>query len=296
MTYIPKCGRRRRVWKNTFWTSLWGGVNCQIRRGGEIIFFFRDVTWFWSREKLKEKNNLWIFIFQITLKKYFWRRRLELLARVNMRENRSLCQVTKSEKHAWNTIRIVIFQHLKSLLVVGDPKFLWRWLGEIWQSHGTFSIGLAWFRFTEDNSTKESVDFARGSTLVPYPGLDPRVLIKSFLGVKIDVVYPMTQEECKGHTRSARIELSSRAERHLRQELICEEFQPSPPPSSDVTNFFKFWWSGQAWSSLHLARNFTLKFGGSSCVCYGCEMSRGGPLSPCPICHSLSALHLPPKS
>lgn len=245
--------------------------------------------------KAKEKNNLWIFIFQITLKKYFWRRRLELLARVNMRENRSLCQVTKSEKHAWNTIRIVIFQHLKSLLVVGDPKFLWRWLGEIWQSHGTFSIGLAWFRFTEDNSTKESVDFARGSTLVPYPGLDPRVLIKSFLGVKIDVVYPMTQEECKGHTRSARIELSSRAERHLRQELICEEFQPSPPPSSDVTNFFKFWWSGQAWSSLHLARNFTLKFGGSSCVCYGCEMSRGGPLSPCPICHSLSALHLPPN-
>ena len=67
------------------------------------------------------------------------------------------------------------------------------------------------------------------------------LLIKSFLGVKIDVVYPMTQEECKGHTRSARIELSSRAERHLRQELICEEFQPSPPPSSDVTNFFKFW-------------------------------------------------------
>ena len=133
-----------------------------------------------------------------------------------MRENRSLCQVTKSEKHAWNTIRIVIFQHLKSLLVVGDPKFLWRWLGEIWQSHGTFSIGLAWFRFTEDNSTKESVDFARGSTLVPYPGLDPRVLIKSFLGVKIDVVYPMTQEECKGHTRSARIELSSRAERHFK--------------------------------------------------------------------------------
>ena len=130
--------------------------------------------------------------------------------------------------------------------------------------------------------------FCQGVPNSPLPYRTQDLLIKSFLGVKIDVVYPMTLEECKGHTRSARIEL----ERHLRQELICEEFQPSPPPSSDVTNFFKFWWSGQAWS---LARNFTLKFGGSSCVCYGCEMSRGGPLSPCPICHSLSALHLPPN-
>ena len=46
---------------------------------------------------------------------------------------------------------------------------------------------------------------------------------------------------------------------------------------------------------LFLRENFTLSLAEwySSCVCYGCEMSRGGPLSPCPICHSLSALHLP---
>ena len=166
-----------------------------VRRGG---IFFRDETW----HDFDQKETC-----GFSFSPNYFRNISEDVWRVNMRENRSLCQVTKSEKHAWNTIRIVIFQHLKSLLVVGDPKFLWRWLGEIWQSHGTFSIGLAWFRFTEDNSTKESVDFARGSTLVPYPGLDPRVLIKSFLGVKIDVVYPMTLEECKGHTRSARIEL-----------------------------------------------------------------------------------------
>ena len=52
-------------------------------------------------------------------------------------------------------------------------------------------------------------------------------------------------------------------------------------------------WRDQFFLCSEQPRNFTLKFGGSSCVCYGCEMSRGGPLSPCPICHSLSALHLP---
>ena len=46
-------------------------------------------------------------------------------------------------------------------------------------------------------------------------------------------VYPMTLQECKGQ---------STLQRHLRQELICGEFQ-SPPPSSDVTNFFPKLWA-----------------------------------------------------
>ena len=49
--------------------------------------------------------------------------------------------------------------------------------------------------------------FCQGVPNSPLPYRTQDLLIKSFLGVKIDVVYPMTLEECKGHTRSARIEL-----------------------------------------------------------------------------------------
>ena len=74
-----------------------------VRRGG---IFFRDETW----HDFDQKETC-----GFSFSPNYFRNISEDVWRVNMRENRSLCQVTKSEKHAWNTIRIVIFQHLKSL-------------------------------------------------------------------------------------------------------------------------------------------------------------------------------------
>ena len=70
-------------------------------------------------------------------------------------------------------------------------------------------------------------------------------------------------------------------------------FQTKPLYLIDNDNNFPPYNSGLLNRFVH--ENFTLSLAEwySSCVCYGCEMSRGGPLSPCPICHSLSALHLP---
>ena len=73
-----------------------------VRRGG----IFSEM----KRDMILIKKKLVDFHFP-----NYFRNISEDVWRVNMRENRSLCQVTKSEKHAWNTIRIVIFQHLKSL-------------------------------------------------------------------------------------------------------------------------------------------------------------------------------------
>ena len=50
-----------------------------------------------------------------------------------------------------------------------DPKFRSRWVGEIWQSHGTFSIGLAWFRFTGDNKRNLFCCYIKGLSLIPTP-------------------------------------------------------------------------------------------------------------------------------